>query len=219
MTDGDLIFGDELSSVYNHSSHSSLVTAVGAHLNAMISADKVSASWHPLGFFRVEVARDSLGRRYVVHCWPAEERRTQNPAWLIHRHAWPLESVVLHGRLRDLEFEDAVPEVSDVAGALYVAFSGGPDLSVLSKHSDDTIDLAGASERTWYGGESYSVPLYRFHLTTVQKGESCVTLARIGEKKVQQAQVVGDVRGPRELTYRHERVAPDLLLRYAQILR
>jgi hypothetical protein len=175
------------------------------------------ALWHPLGFFRWELASDHMRRRYVLHCWPKGERHTQNPAWLVHRHAFELESLILDGDMRDRQFQAAGPATAHVRGPLYRA-EGGSSLSVLQR-TTNVAELAEASEQNLTPGHFYGVGIDRFHESQVRRNGSCVTLARILPKVRSHAHVVGEFQFSPLLRYVHLPVEPGLLVRLVDCVR
>jgi hypothetical protein len=172
-----------------------------------------------LGFLRLELAIDEMRRRYVLHCWPKEERRTQAPAWLVHRHAFELESLVLDGEIRDHQFQDASTAAiePDLWGPVYRAEADGP-YSVLSR-TTHVAELAEADAHVHVPGRFYRVGLDRYHQSDVRRSRSCVTLARISPKARSHSNVVGDFEVASVLRYLQEPVDRAMLGRLEGCLR
>ncbi|WP_433795083.1 hypothetical protein [Actinoplanes sp. CA-252034] len=163
-----------------------------------------------MGFFRVDLFADDEGRRFVVHCWPREFRSTQDPAWTVHCHAWPVESMILTGRLRDTQFVHEAADERIPPGVLYLAGSAPDGMSEL-KRTGEAVRLAGSVDAYREEREFYEIGLDAFHESVVGARGHCMTLARIGRRKVQPARVVGEPGAPALLRYHHEAVARQLL--------
>lgn len=157
-----------------------------------------SLAWHPLGFFRGELGLDGAGSRYVLHCWPRGVRRTQEPRWTTHCHAWPLDSVVIGGSLLDEQFDRLAYDGSS-GGRLYMTSNQG-DVSYLLRQ-DACVGLASRSANRWRAGDGYDIPARTFHHTTVARDGFCMTVARIGNRVAKVSEVIGAVDGPDRLSY------------------
>ncbi|WP_407565223.1 hypothetical protein [Streptomyces sp. 184] len=175
------------------------------------------ALWHPLGFFRLELARDHLRRRYVLHCWPRGERRTREPAWAVHRHAFALESLVVEGEIRDRRFGGAAAGRAALRGPLYRAEGVGRQSAL--KRTEDIAELDEAEDRSFGTGSFYAVPPARFHESRVETSGFCVTLARMSPKHRPDGHVLGGFASPPVLVYRHTPVAKGLLTHLADRIR
>lgn len=158
------------------------------------------AWWHPLGFFRMDLTSRGAADRYVVHCWPEGMRRTQIPAWTVHRHAWSLESFIVGGALHDSQFDKVDAGRRRKSRGLYLVGSALDGSSLLERTGED-IDLNQSVSARHSAGQFYRVGLDAFHESVVEPSRSCVTLARIGPRQRDRSQVVGDVNGPSRLTY------------------
>ncbi|MGJ6965209.1 hypothetical protein ACSDR0_25190 [Streptosporangium sp. G11] len=165
--------------------------------------------WHALGFFRIELAQDSEGRRYALHCWPERERHTQDPAWLVHSHAWDLESTILSGSIRDLQYENLPEEAGDLAGPLYLA--SAVHMASSLRRTETVLSLAGEEDSSLREGEFYTVPLARYHQSIVAGSDFCMTLMRRGDRIRQNARVLGEFGFAEELVYRREMVSLPLV--------
>jgi hypothetical protein len=160
----------------------------------------IAPFWHPLGFFRIELGSDDAGLRYFLHFWPDKLRSTQDPAWMVHRHVWDLESLVLLGGLEDFEYErieDAAQ--AEICGPLYEAHVR-PGLSVLERTSD-TLSLEHRSADEIAPGRFYRIDIGRFHKTLVPDDSFCCTLVRIGPRLRSLSQVLGDWTGDASVQY------------------
>lgn len=197
-----------LAPAYNDRDFDAVRDAV-RQLCARLVGSGVGARWHPLGFFRIELGRDDAGRRCIVHCWPEGARSTQDPAWLIHHHAWNLESCILAGQLTELEYEPAAQEATE-HGVLYLASGMSGHISRLERTGQDT-NLALRGRHTMAAGHFYRVDIGHFHQSLVPIRDHCLTLARTGPRLLPNSQVLGDRDGPHELIYRHDEVDPALV--------
>ncbi|MFF0729075.1 hypothetical protein [Streptomyces sp. NPDC004134] len=164
------------------------------------------ALWHPLGFFRLELAGDESRRRYALHCWPRAERHPAAPALTVHRHAYALESLVVDGELRNRRFGTAP---GGLRGPLYRA-EGGGRLAVL-KRTEEVAELEVVEEGLMGPGRFSAVSAADFHESRVAGGEFCVTLTRTSPKVRPVAHALGAFTSPPVLLYRRTPVAQTLL--------
>jgi hypothetical protein len=180
-----------------------------AALCADLPHDRPWAMWHPLGFFRINLGRDAAGLSYIIHCWPRDFRATQQPAWLVHRHAWDLESFVLEGSLEDVQYDQVVGDATE-NGTLYLA-SGTPDHTSRLDRTDVDLHLRRRTGSRMPAGRFYRVDIGQFHQSYVPVQGHCLTLARTGPRLRRNSQVLGDHDGPDLLTYTHDAVDHELV--------
>ena len=174
------------------------------------------AYWHALGFFRVELAADDAGNRYALHCWPAGERNPQAPAWLIHGHAWELESVILSGQIRDLRYESDRGAQSQLQGPLYVSSANGS--SSYLRRTDDTLFLSERQERVLAADAFYEIPLSCYHESHIGISGHCLTLIRRRPRARSHARILGEFGFPEVLVYQREPVAPATIEQYLRLI-
>ncbi len=205
-----------LAAAYDRRDAPGVVAAVRLLLAGRLS-ERISALWHPLGFFRLELAVDDRRRRYVVHCWPEGERHVQAPAWLVHRHAFDLESLVIDGVMADRQFAGSESGSPEIRGPLYRAEGTGRDS--LLRRSAEVAEIDTVRERLLEPGDFYRVDLSCFHLSEVSPAGSCVTVARLSPKTLPYAKVLGEFGGASLLRYRQHPVEPALLAGLADRVR
>lgn len=157
---------------------------------------------HPLGFLRIPIGADSAGLRYFVHRWISGDRCVQQPAWLVHRHAWDLESFVVSGELEDRQWRRASREGGF---GLYVA-DVDSTTSVLSR-TDEGLELEPIGTEPRRAGEFYRVDIGSFHESVVAPGTDCITLVRVGQRLRSNSEVQGPVSGPQSVSYSRNRMS------------
>ena len=141
--------------------------------------------WHPLGFSSSIIKNKQEGQTLRVHFWPPDERRTKNPDWPIHTHAYALSSLILAGQLTDIQYD---VDAGDEYNVYSVAYSNGHSeifrtnggLKIISKKS--AIRSAG---------EQYRVERGVFHQSFVEFGRSTVTLVALSEHSDEAPLVLG----------------------------
>ncbi|MEV0134104.1 hypothetical protein AB0H83_37275 [Dactylosporangium sp. NPDC050688] len=205
----DAVVG-ELASAYDRRDPDRSIAAA-AELIGACRVDDLDAWWHPLGFFRFDLALDSNGCRYTMHCWPPGIRATQNPAWTIHRHVWELESLIVEGGLRDTQFVSNDAADDRCTGVVYLAGSAPGRVSLLER-TERRIGLAPDVDDFRRAGQFYNVSLSSFHESLVHPDGACLTLVRIGPRLRSRSEVVGEEHAPAALRYLHEPVDKGLLL-------
>ena len=67
---------------------------------------------HPLGFIYIELGHFE-STIYRFHIWPKNIRYTQIPNWPIHNHIYNLQSIVLSGKLKQIEYEIIIDNEGD----------------------------------------------------------------------------------------------------------
>ncbi|GAB4125767.1 MAG: hypothetical protein Tsb0027_24950 [Wenzhouxiangellaceae bacterium] len=145
----------------------------------------VTPLWHPLGFVSCEIYRFPSGGVARVHFWPRGLRRTKNPDWPIHTHSYALQSRVLAGQVRDIQYR-AEPSGN---GRIYtVEYSEGGSRVV---KSDRTVQLAKTVDEIRVAGSEYSVPQGTFHQTRVHEEETALTIVLLSNHTSDPPEVVG----------------------------
>lgn len=133
--------------------------------------------WHPLGFVSCVILRETDGSTVRVHYWPKSERRVKNPDWPVHTHTYQLSSLVLAGRLFDIQYQRS----SGTSQVIYEVnyYDGGSSIA----RTSETISLSIEFEKERSVGEQYSVERGVFHETRVAFDESALTLVALSEFK------------------------------------
>ncbi|WBB59022.1 hypothetical protein O7599_25930 [Streptomyces sp. WMMC500] len=213
---GDESVAPVLAAAYDAHDAAGVVAALG-ELAGRLDLARLPALWHPLGFFRLEVARDHAGRGYFLHCWPRGERRPHEPALAVHRHAYALESLVIDGELRNRRFDSATTAPSSLRGPLYRAERAGRQSAL--KRTENVAELDELEDLSLGPGCFYGVSPEEFHESRVDVSRFCVTLARMSRRVRPNPHVLGDFASPPVLLYRHTPVAQSLLIQLADHLR
>jgi hypothetical protein len=156
--------------------------------------------WHPLGFVSCVIRDEPRDRLVRVHYWPKDERRTKNPDWPIHTHVYDLSSLVLMGRVRDMQYRKK-------RGSEYAVYS------VSYKDSDSSISRTGQDlsielsvDQYHVAGQEYLVPVGSFHQTMVPPDESALTLVVLSNFQDKAPLVLGQ---PGNQSYPYNRIAFD----------
>ena len=126
--------------------------------------------WHPLGFVSCVISKQDEEFITRVHYWPKFDRRTKNPQWPIHSHAYDLSSYILEGSVRDIQYQQT--EGTDYT--VYSVSYGGNDSAINISHKQ--ISIKKVVDQVRNVGEEYSVAVGSLHQTKVSLGESAVSL-------------------------------------------
>ncbi|MYB76784.1 MAG: hypothetical protein F4X83_06765 [Chloroflexi bacterium] len=126
--------------------------------------------WHPLGFVSCVIRREEDEFTTRVHYWPRGNRRTKEPNWPIHNHAYELSSHILAGCVRDIQYRL-------VRGNDYAIYS----VSYAGENSTITLtnrrtSLEKLIDQFHLAGEDYSVSVDTFHETDVPMQEQAISL-------------------------------------------
>ncbi|MGE8518262.1 MAG: hypothetical protein ACN6OM_16730 [Alcaligenes nematophilus] len=141
--------------------------------------------WHPLGFSSCIIKKEQEGKTLRVHFWPPNERRTKNPDWPIHTHAYALSSLILDGQLTDIQYE---VEAGDEYNVYSVTYSNG-NSEIFRTNAGLKIISKKSAIRS--AGEQYRVERGIFHQSFVEFGKSTVTLVSLSEHSDEAPLVLG----------------------------
>jgi hypothetical protein len=165
--------------------------------------------WHPLGFVSC-IIRDEEKYTTRVHYWPKNERRHKNPNWPIHTHAYVLDSLVLEGRVRDIQYRQG-------EGSEYTIYSVSySDQNSTIDRTDQHISIEYLVDDVRESGEEYSVPIGTFHQTLVPTNESAITLVVISRFGSVNPLVLGAAENE---SYPYDRVEYDKLVFWNRVRR
>lgn len=141
--------------------------------------------WHPLGF--VSCVIKEVPSNYVVrlHYWPKNERRVKNPHWPIHTHSYKLNSLVLSGEVRDLQYGVICGTGQWIYSVNYP--KGGSEIVKTS----ESIQVHTEIDEIKLPGEQYQVPRDKFHQTEVPIHQSAVTLVILTDHSSDAPKVLG----------------------------
>jgi hypothetical protein len=158
------------------------------------------ALWHPLGFVSCLISSRKGDYDIRVHYWPSGERRTKNPNWPIHTHSYGLSSLVLAGRIRDIQYR--IQDGSDHSAYKVNYFEGGSEIVKTEK----TIALSECINRVQTVGSQYRVERGVFHQSQVEFNERAVTLVALSEMSSDAPLVLGT---DAEIRYPYDRLPFD----------
>lgn len=156
--------------------------------------------WHPLGFVSCVIDEVSSSHIARVHYWPEGERRVKNPDWPIHTHTYRLQSLVLAGAVRDLQYR-----VQPGAGWCEYSvsyYSGGSEIVRTPNEVDAFVEV----NKLRLAGNCYEVPPGVYHQTLVPHEQSAVTLVLLTEHSSDVPKVLGSKLAER---YPYDRIAFD----------
>lgn len=194
--------------VLSKASHTELLPLVTDILFAIRDGRlKVLINWHPLGFLQFKLGKLENETSVKLHIWDDILRLTQEPAWLIHRHEWDLQSHVLYGTVSNHTFNIGTFSDADISCRrhLYkVEFDG--QYSKLIKTSEVT-HFKLEETHCYSQGNKYEVLSDQYHSTTVEESSLASTLVVSTEKVVSSPFVLGELDGNDMYTY--HRSIPD----------
>ncbi|PLW83645.1 hypothetical protein CWI75_04660 [Kineobactrum sediminis] len=156
--------------------------------------------WHPLGFVSCVINDSSKEQVVRVHYWPAGERRVKNPDWPIHTHSYFLKSLVLSGRVKDLQYSVERGEQWCVYSVNY--YEGGSEII----RTSESINAHPTIDEIRDAGVKYEVPRGVFHQTKVPDDQTAVTLALLTDHGTEPPKVLGTKQGKK---YPYDRIEYD----------
>ena len=159
-----------------------------------------SPLWHPLGFVSCLISSKKGDYDIRVHYWPSGDRRTKNPNWPIHTHSYALSSLVLTGKVRDIQYR--MVDGSEHSAYKVNYFDGGSEIL----KTGTTMALSESVNRIHGSGGQYSVEQGVFHQSLVELNEKAVTLVALSEMSGNPPLVLGT---DAEVRYPYERVPFD----------
>ena len=164
-----------------------------------LSADFIPL-WHPLGFVSCVIDEVSSSHIARVHYWPEGERRVKNPNWPIHTHIYRLQSLVLAGAVRDLQYR--VQPGTEWCEYSVSYYSGGSELV----RTPNEVDTFAEVDKLRRSGSRYEVPRGVYHQTLVPHEQSAVTLVLLSDHSSDAPKVLGTRLAER---YPYDRVSFD----------
>ncbi|MBV8659125.1 MAG: hypothetical protein JO142_14995 [Burkholderiales bacterium] len=163
-------------------------------------ATTVQPLWHPLGFSSC-VIREIKGQYILrVHYWPPNERRTKNPDWPIHTHAYTLSSLILHGQVEDIQYDTTD---GDEYIVYKVAYANGNSEII---KAEEGANITSKNSVLRVAGDQYRVERGIFHQSLVELGRSAVTLVALSDISNEAPLVLGEAG---ELRYPYDRTPFD----------
>jgi hypothetical protein len=194
--------------------HDLLASVLSPRLEQIVTGEQaVENHWHPLGFLTIVLGKSTRREKISLHVWPQEERRTQDPPWLVHRHVWHLVSHVLAGSVTNLYY-DVKSAPADSAGLhrLYYVHPANDEVSVILATAN-LVTCDRAQVENIGAGTTYEVPVNRFHTTVSPEATFAATLIATGTYLREKSDVVGDLDGLPRYEYRRVGVEPEILSR------
>lgn len=173
-------------------------------------------NWHPLGFLQIKLGKGTHGHSVKLHIWPADVRKTQEPAWTIHRHEWELLSHVVFGSVENSVYTVFPADITHATNKLYnVTFDGS---SSLMSDSATPVICELSSSLEYRTGQRYKVSVLDFHSTNVPLLEWACTIV-ISEPSARDFPVVvGELSGVENYVYERRPCEPDLFKEIMQHL-
>lgn len=156
--------------------------------------------WHPLGFVSCVIEEVALSHIARVHYWPKGERRVKNPDWPIHTHTYRLQSLVLAGAVRDLQYR--VQPGMEWCEYSVNYYNGGSEI-VPTPNEVDTFAEVDELRRS---GSRYEVSRGVYHQTFVPHEQSAVTLVLLTDHSFDAPKVLGSKLAER---YPYDRISFD----------
>jgi hypothetical protein len=129
--------------------------------------------WHPLGFSSCIIKSDVPDQVLRVHFWPQGERRTKNPDWPIHTHCYKLSSLILQGKICDIQYTQ---HEGDDFVVYEVTYDNGNSKIT---NSGRRISISESTNLIRETGCQYTVPREVFHQSQVSFDSSAVTLVSL----------------------------------------
>jgi hypothetical protein len=141
---------------------------------------------HPLGFFWLSLTDRAATRALRLHLWP-ENPVIQNPDFLVHDHAFSFSSFVLHGEIRNDEYE--VTENNEGKKQLFkVEYD---QANSLLRPSGVRVNCRLAHSAICKTGTFYSLSAQAYHATTVPENKFAATLVLTTAERTKTAHVIG----------------------------
>ncbi|HWM55516.1 MAG TPA: hypothetical protein VNO20_09030 [Solirubrobacterales bacterium] len=159
--------------------------------------DLVALTAHPVGFAHAKLAETDRSA-IRLHLWPIPPIATQDPPWLVHRHAWPLTSYVVHGAVINQTYR--VTRDKHGSNRLY-SVGYDRDVSVMTA-TDVRVSYELEEEQTVTAGERYLVDPNVFHSTLAAFSEPTATIAVTGAPHGGAPSVIGAATGDSEYQFK-----------------
>lgn len=175
---------------------------------------------HPLGFARLDAGR--IGDADLrIHIWPEGQRIKQRPNWAIHTHLFLLESMVLVGKVTNIDWDVEDDPVAPTHRLYAVRYQGQNSvMDALPR----TVRCRVKMQTTVEAGGTYRVEVGRFHSSEVEESRFVVTAVKATRNPASEGPfVVGSLDGlPQysfQRTYSNETEARQLARRALAFVR
>jgi len=157
-------------------------------LRENISELAVSAQplWHPLGFTSCVIQDIPNVLKARIHYWPKNERRVKNPNWPIHTHVYELSSLILHGCVRDIQYDLLEGEEHKVYSVSY----SGENSAI--EQTDRRLSISSSVDSVRSIGDEYHVPAGVFHQSVVPREKTAITLVVLSNFSDCKPEVLGN---------------------------
>lgn len=152
----------------------------------LTGGDDLSVRLHPLGFFWIQLSEKAAARTLRLHLWP-EDLTIQSSDFLIHDHTFSFTSFILHGEIRNEEYE-VMPASQGQKQLFGVEYD---NVSSLLKPSGTQINCRLIRSTVFKRGSFYSLPADRYHATAVPDRQFAATLVLTTSNGAKTAHVVG----------------------------
>ena len=148
--------------------------------------------WHPLGFCGATIERGS-DYHLKVHYWPKGDRRPKTPNWPIHTHRFELESLVLAGKITDVQYR------TDKAGSDWnqyaVEYIGDEKRNSSWTDACKHANLTEISQTTFQAGDKYRVAKGTAHQSVVSETVATLTFVKTWDRSPEGPIVFGNEQG------------------------
>lgn len=152
----------------------------------LATPEDFSARLHPLGFIWLALTDRAAARSLRLHLWP-ENPVIQNPDFLVHDHTFSFSSFILHGEIRNDEYE--VTENNQGEKQLFrVEYD---QVSSLLRPSGVRVNCRLVHSAICKTGTFYSLSAPAYHATTVPQNKFAATLVLTTADREKTAHVIG----------------------------
>lgn len=167
---------------------------------------EVRPLWHPLGFIHMRLADDGE-TALRLHIWSRVHAAPMQPLWSVHNHVFSLESLVIHGSIRDTRFEVAPAEAGDKQLYEVVYRENGS----LRRRTGKRVHCVRNQESIHRVGDQYAIAAQMFHSSSLAEGDLAMTIVKTTGTGDGRPMVVGDLHGEDEYVFVQREVDADVL--------
>ena len=165
--------------------------------------DDISCLLHPHGFWVVLLNRSET-EEWRFHYWPKESRKTTGMPARIHTHDKIVESRILVGELKNIEYN--LVKVKSGGQPIYqVVYDGDKyfqETSNVLRKTDERAVAIARVEEILRVGNSYRVEAHTYHEAIVAEGVEAATIVCMHSPVAGGAKVLGLASYPDEIVFR-----------------
>ncbi|MFC1560570.1 hypothetical protein ACFL3W_01350 [Pseudomonadota bacterium] len=158
-------------------------------------------TWHPLGFVMSQLSENEE-KKIRLHLWPEDRSKAQEPFWAIHDHLFNLNSWLISGSIKNIEYE-TIDESNEYC--LYEARYVNNSSQLI--RLDKFVGIVQTKTTLVEKGDYYEINAGVFHQSASVGSSTAVTVCETSKKLNRHPWVIGEVKGDPIYTFERSKVS------------